>query len=59
MTKLALVTDTAYDPGSIELARNVAHLLHEAWSTSDRPVAREDATAAEPAASRRRPAHGG
>jgi ribonuclease BN (tRNA processing enzyme) len=46
--ELALVTDSAYDPGSIELARNVAHLLHEAWSTSDRPVAREgDATAAE------------
>ena len=42
------MTDTAYDPGSIDLARNVAHLLHEAWSTSDRPVASEgDATAAE------------
>ena len=46
--ELALVTDTAYDPGSVDLARNVAHLLHEAWSTSDLPVASEgDATAAE------------
>lgn len=45
---IALVTDTAYDPGSAELARDVAHLLHEAWSTSDEPVAAEgDATAAE------------
>jgi ribonuclease BN (tRNA processing enzyme) len=45
---LALVTDTAYDPGSSELARGVAHLLHEAWSTSEEPVAAEgDATAAE------------
>ena len=46
--ELALVTDTAYDPGSIDLARNVMHLLHEAWSTSALPVASEgDATAAE------------
>jgi ribonuclease BN (tRNA processing enzyme) len=46
--ELALVTDTAYDPGSVELAQNVVHLLHEAWSTSDLPVASEgDATAAE------------
>ncbi len=46
--ELALVTDTAYDPGSADLARGVAHLLHEAWSTSDEPVAAEgDATAAE------------
>jgi ribonuclease BN (tRNA processing enzyme) len=45
---LALVTDTAFDPGSSELARGVTHLLHEAWSTSERAVAREgDATAAE------------
>lgn len=29
---LALITDTAFDPGSIELARGVGHLLHEAWS---------------------------
>ncbi len=31
---LALITDTAFDPGSIELARGVGHLLHEAWSTT-------------------------
>ena len=31
---LALITDTAYDPGGIELARDVRHLLHEAWSPS-------------------------
>jgi ribonuclease BN (tRNA processing enzyme) len=48
--ELALITDTAYDPGSAELARGVAHLLHEAWSTSDEPAASEgDATAAEAA----------
>jgi ribonuclease BN (tRNA processing enzyme) len=48
--ELALVTDTAYDPGSADLARGVRHLLHEAWSTSDEPVAAEgDATAAEAA----------
>jgi ribonuclease BN (tRNA processing enzyme) len=46
--ELALVTDTAYDPGSAELARGVGHLLHEAWSTSKEPVAVDgDATAAE------------
>ncbi len=46
--ELALVTDTAYDGGSSDLARDVGHLLHEAWSTSDHPVASEgDATAAE------------
>jgi ribonuclease BN (tRNA processing enzyme) len=27
---LALITDTAFDPGSIEFARGVDHLLHEA-----------------------------
>ncbi len=31
---LALITDTAYDAGGIELARGVRHLLHEAWSPS-------------------------
>ena len=42
------MTDTAYDSGSSDLARDVEHLLHEAWSTSDHPVASEgDATAAE------------
>ena len=47
---LALVTDTAYNPGSADLGRGVAHLLHEAWSTSENPVASEgDATAAEAA----------
>jgi ribonuclease BN (tRNA processing enzyme) len=30
---LALLTDTAYDPGSAPFARGVDHLLHEAWST--------------------------
>jgi ribonuclease BN (tRNA processing enzyme) len=45
---LVLVTDTAYDPGSSELARDAEHLLHEAWSTSARPAASEgDATAAD------------
>jgi ribonuclease BN (tRNA processing enzyme) len=45
---LALVTDTAYDPESAGFARGVVHLLHEAWSTSDEPVASDgDATAAE------------
>jgi ribonuclease BN (tRNA processing enzyme) len=29
---LALITDTAYDPGSAPFARGAAHLLHEAWS---------------------------
>jgi ribonuclease BN (tRNA processing enzyme) len=29
---LALITDTAYDPGSGPFARGVRHLLHEAWS---------------------------
>jgi ribonuclease BN (tRNA processing enzyme) len=31
--RLALLTDTAYDPGSAPFARGVDHLLHEAWST--------------------------
>jgi ribonuclease BN (tRNA processing enzyme) len=45
---LVLITDTAYDPGSSELARGAEHLLHEAWSTSAQPVASEgDATAAD------------
>jgi ribonuclease BN (tRNA processing enzyme) len=29
---LALITDTAYDPGSGPFARGVTHLLHEAWA---------------------------
>jgi len=31
---LAVVTDTGYDEGTAELAGGVAHLLHEAWSSS-------------------------
>jgi ribonuclease BN (tRNA processing enzyme) len=31
--RLALITDTAYDPGSAGFARGVDHLLHEAWGT--------------------------
>ena len=31
--RLALITDTAYDPGSAPFARGVDHLLHEAWGT--------------------------
>jgi ribonuclease BN (tRNA processing enzyme) len=31
--RLALITDTAYDPGSASFAAGVDHLLHEAWST--------------------------
>lgn len=34
---LALITDTAYDAGGVELARGVRHLLHEAWSPSAEP----------------------
>ncbi len=45
---LALITDTAYDPGSAAFAVDVVHLLHEAWSSSDAPVASDgDATAAD------------
>lgn len=29
---LALITDTAFDPGSAAFARGAGHLLHEAWS---------------------------
>jgi ribonuclease BN (tRNA processing enzyme) len=42
---LALITDTAYDPGGAELAEGVGHLLHEAWSPSgDARSADGDAT---------------
>ena len=34
---LALITDTAYDPGAVPLVRGVKHLLHEAWSPSNAP----------------------
>jgi ribonuclease BN (tRNA processing enzyme) len=47
---VALITDTAYEPASSELARGVAHLLHEAWSSSAVPIHPEcDATAADAA----------
>lgn len=46
--ELALITDTAYDPESVVFARDVTHLLHEAWSCSANPVAESgDATAAQ------------
>jgi ribonuclease BN (tRNA processing enzyme) len=32
--RLALLTDTAYDPGSAPFVRGVAHLLHEAWNVA-------------------------
>lgn len=42
---LALITDTAYDPEAVPLARGVKHLLHEAWSPSNDPRSVEgDAT---------------
>jgi ribonuclease BN (tRNA processing enzyme) len=41
---LALVTDTAYDDGSIAFAESVSHLLHEAWSTEAEPVATDTHT---------------
>jgi ribonuclease BN (tRNA processing enzyme) len=45
---LAFVTDTPYEPSSAELAKGVAHLLHEAWSSSAAPVFPDrDATAAD------------
>ncbi len=40
---LALITDTAYDPGSGPFARGVTHLLHEAWSLDDDPSAADAA----------------
>ena len=47
---LALITDTPYEPTSSELARGVAHLLHEAWSSSAAPLHPDrDATAADAA----------
>jgi ribonuclease BN (tRNA processing enzyme) len=48
--ELAYVTDTPYERSSIELARGVRHLLHEAWSTSTAPKSSDkDATAADAA----------
>jgi ribonuclease BN (tRNA processing enzyme) len=47
---LAVITDTGFDEGSVDLAHDVAHLLHEAWSPSSAPVAAAcDATAADAA----------
>jgi ribonuclease BN (tRNA processing enzyme) len=40
---LALITDTAYDPGSGPFARGVEHLLHEAWSLDGDPSAADAA----------------
>jgi ribonuclease BN (tRNA processing enzyme) len=46
--ELAYVTDTPYESSSVELARGVRHLLHEAWSTSTAPkFADSHATAAD------------
>lgn len=46
--KVALVTDTPYEPTSCALADGVEHLLHEAWSSSAAPrYADRDATAAD------------
>lgn len=46
--RLALITDTPYEPSSSALAQGVKHLLHEAWSTSAAPLyAHRDATAAD------------
>jgi ribonuclease BN (tRNA processing enzyme) len=53
--RLALITDTAYDPGSAPFAKDVDHLLHEAWSTEGDEG---DASAAE-AAAVARDAHAG
>jgi ribonuclease BN (tRNA processing enzyme) len=48
--ELAYITDTPYERSSVELARGVQHLLHEAWSTSTAPKSAEkDATAADAA----------
>jgi ribonuclease BN (tRNA processing enzyme) len=47
---IALITDTPYEPTSADLAADVEHLLHEAWSSSAAPMYPEhDATAADAA----------
>jgi ribonuclease BN (tRNA processing enzyme) len=51
--RLALVTDTAYDPGSAPFARGVDHLLHEAWSLDGNPSPAEAAQVARDADARR------
>jgi ribonuclease BN (tRNA processing enzyme) len=58
--RLALITDTGYDPGSAELARGVEHLLHEAWTPGDAfDASEEDASrvAREAGAGRLTPIH--
>jgi ribonuclease BN (tRNA processing enzyme) len=48
--RLALVTDTAYEPASARLSEGVEFLLHEAWSSSAAPIySDQDATAADAA----------
>jgi ribonuclease Z len=45
---VAVVTDTGYDPGSVDLAAGVDTLLHEAWSSSREPIAADmDSTGAD------------
>ncbi|MDA0160932.1 MBL fold metallo-hydrolase [Solirubrobacter ginsenosidimutans] len=51
--RLALITDTAYDPGSAPFARGVDHLLHEAWSLDGDPSPAEAARVARDAHARR------
>jgi len=51
--RLALITDTAYDPGSAPFARGVDHLLHEAWGTEGDGSAAEAAQVAADAGARR------
>ena len=47
---LAYITDTPFELSSIELARGVRTLFHEAWSSSEAPSAEEgDSTAADAA----------
>jgi ribonuclease BN (tRNA processing enzyme) len=48
--EVALVTDTPYERSSAGLAEGVAHLLHEAWSSSRAPLYPDrDSTAADAA----------
>jgi ribonuclease BN (tRNA processing enzyme) len=48
--ELAFVTDTPYEPSSVQLAAGVDHLLHEAWSSSRLPLHPDrDATSADAA----------
>ena len=51
--RLALITDTAYDPGSAPFAHGVDHLLHEAWGTDGNPNATEAAQVAKDAGANR------